>query len=1169
MELTFASVHSLSRVLFMDSDDVNGTKEDFLDSSHPKRKSPFVTERADDEISPAVEPAMDEGLKYPRKNSFNMDLPNLLANECELLVEMESFMQEVDVAEPLEFASFARVERRSNPSTSGRLTFQLVTFLTKRYLKPDEPIYDLGLYVRAQPSASAGESVAWAYPNVSMMVMLLNSKDPFSPYSKVSRDCCTFSSSDPCRGWQAMTSFTSLEELRTKGFLFGTSTVVARCQASFDGCETVVDPSVPVPFTGLENQGATCYLNGLLQSLYHVGRFREIVYSPRAGEEDILSAMQTVFFDLETSQDFVSSEPLTRAFGWDSLDVGVQHDAQELNRILIDRIEGNLKLSGRDSEIKSLFCGTLENYIDCMDIDYRSTRTEDFYDIQLSLVSGFGADQKTMPSIEAAIEEYFSVEILEGPNSYDAGEGRGLQRAKKGVRFIDLPPILTFQLMRFHFDFELCELRKLNQRFSFSANLDLTKFVENSDNSTPAEYQLYSVLVHSGGVHSGHYYAYARPGGGTDWYKFDDTIVSRVEEFCAIENNFGGPGQRQCVNYLVGGSECSDPGEEGPDKVYSAYMLMYVRKNVAESLLPARRLEEVNPELFRELMQKRSEAGPTAKPAKRRNLNLRSRQQRHDSEDDDGDSMDAIDVPIAVKFLKCNEPVFGSIIRLHSEIPRDWFEEVVLPPTTESTESVPGETNSYFEGGTIMLDVIPSLDENMALFHLRCAEQSVRLVEVTPADLTTHTVGELRGESLFNDPLVLMRVPSETRLTPDDIAFVMLRFDNGSLEFTGIEFCQPGNIIRGITAHAVGRLGDAAVPIKLWAIKRAFELVPVSEESIEPGMLIVYHPDVSGVEDACEFFTRKAHTIYMDLVVHPVDSKWILNGMPAVEGSLIGKAAGTGVEPTVIRVAEIDSRNLVSSIGRFVPGFDPETHELTVFKSDPFASDVKAGDNLASGDRAVGDTLPGCSKYHCVVIPKAPSAAPGESRWRQPHPVCVRLFSDGVIETMSRVVYCYPDETIAELMGRVRGELQLPVSKRYRLIDIDPVECEILSVYSQDETVPVSALLSWSTRNIFSNSIRIEEVSEGPGENIVRCSHFDRGTRTAFGHPFLVVVPSLPDETPEVALRDAVMHKLEVPPSRIRGWRLVEEHGKVMIVHSQNPASAQTSPQDRPLFIKG
>ena len=38
-------------------------------------------------------------------------------------------------------------------------------------------------------------------------------------------------------------------------------------------------------------------------------------------------------------------------------------------------------------------------------------------------------------------------------------------------------------------------------------------------------YKLHSVLVHSGGVHGGHYYAYIRPA-TKQWLKFDDEKVS-------------------------------------------------------------------------------------------------------------------------------------------------------------------------------------------------------------------------------------------------------------------------------------------------------------------------------------------------------------------------------------------------------------------------------------------------------------------------------------------------------------------------------------------------------------------------------------------------------------------------------------------------------------------
>ena len=48
-----------------------------------------------------------------------------------------------------------------------------------------------------------------------------------------------------------------------------------------------------------------------------------------------------------------------------------------------------------------------------------------------------------------------------------------------------------------------------------------------ADRSKRNKYRLHSVLVHSGGTHGGHYYAYSRPD-GVNWLKFEDEQVRRI-----------------------------------------------------------------------------------------------------------------------------------------------------------------------------------------------------------------------------------------------------------------------------------------------------------------------------------------------------------------------------------------------------------------------------------------------------------------------------------------------------------------------------------------------------------------------------------------------------------------------------------------------------------------
>ncbi|OWZ22860.1 hypothetical protein PHMEG_0002352 [Phytophthora megakarya] len=122
---------------------------------------------------------------------------------------------------------------------------------------------------------------------------------------------------------------------------------------------------------GLKNQGATCYLNSLLQTLFHLRAFRQVVYETPTEQEDtndsVSLALQRVFYRLQRQGKAVSTKELTRSFGWSAIDSFMQHDVQELYRILCDRLEEKMKhtreMGEEDEDASAAFAEANESVI--------------------------------------------------------------------------------------------------------------------------------------------------------------------------------------------------------------------------------------------------------------------------------------------------------------------------------------------------------------------------------------------------------------------------------------------------------------------------------------------------------------------------------------------------------------------------------------------------------------------------------------------------------------------------------------------------------------------------------------------------------------------------------------------------------------------------------------
>jgi len=120
-----------------------------------------------------------------------------------------------------------------------------------------------------------------------------------------------------------------------------------------------------------------------------------------------------------------------------------------------------------------------------------------------------------MSDVKQSLKKYLEEELLTGENKYFCNKCNEKVDAKKGVCIRTLPPLLIFSLSRFDFDLIKGTRNKINSRFEYPETIDLKEFLEKNENneklqSCDTTYDLFSVIIHVGSAHQGHYHAYIK-----------------------------------------------------------------------------------------------------------------------------------------------------------------------------------------------------------------------------------------------------------------------------------------------------------------------------------------------------------------------------------------------------------------------------------------------------------------------------------------------------------------------------------------------------------------------------------------------------------------------------------------------------------------------------------
>ncbi|XP_035530743.1 uncharacterized protein LOC118337749 [Morone saxatilis] len=259
--------------------------------------------------------------------------------------------------------------------------------------------------------------------------------------------------------------------------------------------------SIPVKYHGLVNQGATCYLNSVLQVMFMTKDFTEAVerYTSENPDTECMDLpLKELFDDLKGYETYTYK--ITNKLGIKR--VYEQQDAAEY-------FEKILNLTS--PQASQIFHGLLTHRTKCSTCFTETDTDGAFWHLPLALVNSYSEHY----SVVDGIEEYFKTTEFSRENQMYCEHCDDKSDATTQSVIKRHPEVLMLLLKRFEFNYSYMTYVKNNCIVEVPCTLQIP------ENQT---YELYAVVDHFGDLRSGHYTATIKD--DERWYTFDDTRVS-------------------------------------------------------------------------------------------------------------------------------------------------------------------------------------------------------------------------------------------------------------------------------------------------------------------------------------------------------------------------------------------------------------------------------------------------------------------------------------------------------------------------------------------------------------------------------------------------------------------------------------------------------------------
>jgi ubiquitin C-terminal hydrolase len=323
---------------------------------------------------------------------------------------------------------------------------------------------------------------------------------------------------------------------------------------------------------GLQNNGATCYINTLIQCLSTCFQFTHFIlnkdqYADRVQHNltkekhqiSLIMELATIFDHMWINEN--SLNPIrflkTLQYKFDFLQINQQNDIEEIWLLMLNKmneeilftdaihmfdqkiLDSTYSSSSNQDDImikcyKAWYDGHNKEYSELIELLYgqmisqiicgnNSCATihhnyEHFPIIQLEI-----PPMSTTPTIYDCLDSYIKEEIL---NEWKCDKCNTVNPSKKNNRFWKLPPVLVICLKRFIYHPEMQQNIKNNDLVDIPLELNMSNCVLSPQSYH--KYQLQSAALHIGNINGGHYIALTRKSNDNheQWYCIDDLKVT-------------------------------------------------------------------------------------------------------------------------------------------------------------------------------------------------------------------------------------------------------------------------------------------------------------------------------------------------------------------------------------------------------------------------------------------------------------------------------------------------------------------------------------------------------------------------------------------------------------------------------------------------------------------